>query len=514
VLRRRAALLLCVCSGALAAAWPAPRRVWAAEEPVAADEDRERDESAAEEAEGEDDDEEDDLRQHLTEREDQRRPVKPWSTRIGGRPLTISGEYELELGYVSKHFMDEPGEPPERLLLEHGLEIEAFYSFGEPLSIFVQVRLKMEDDLLHGRFEEISTSYAERGEMWLDSENLFGSGVSLDVGRLDFEDERRWWWDQELDAVRLSYEGEHLEVGVALARELTPERTDESGIDPEHEDVLRVLGEASWDWRPSHTLELFLLYQDDRSSGEAPGAVVHEDDEDESDARLTWLGARAIGVHPLRVGGLLGYWLDAAVVSGEEERLELEELTSRRSVVEGSRRRDVRGWAFDAGAAWILPFPFEPRLFAGYAMGSGDPDPESGRDRSFRQTGIEANEAGFGGVERFPHYGVLLDPELSNLQVATLGVGVTLLRSSSLDLVYHHYRLVERADALPDAHFEAELDDRHRDLGQELDLVLALEEWERLEFALIGSAFRPGRAFVDPRGGWIFGGFFAVRVAF
>ena len=34
-----------------------------------------------------------------------------------------------------------------------------------------------------------------------------------------------------------------------------------------------------------------------------------------------------------------------------------------------------------------------------------------------------------------------------------------------------------------------------RDVGHGVDLVLGLEEWERLEIQLIGSAFFPGDAF-------------------
>lgn len=53
----------------------------------------------------------------------------------------------------------------------------------------------------------------------------------------------------------------------------------------------------------------------------------------------------------------------------------------------------------------------------GFALGSGDSTPESGTKRAFRKTGLQANEGGFGGEQRFPHYGVLFDPALSNLQV-------------------------------------------------------------------------------------------------
>jgi alginate production protein len=210
----------------------------------------------------------------------------------------------------------------------------------------------------------------------------------------------------------------------------------------------------------------------------------------------------------------VGYWLDLAWVHGDERRNAFEELSRDRSVVEERNDLEVSGWAFDLGLTWLLPGRLEPRIFAGYARGSGDRPRDHGTDRSFRQTGLEENEAGFGGVERFSHYGVLLDPELSNLGIVTAGAGISLLRSSSLDLVYHHYRLIEPAEELLDARVDVALDGRHRDVGHEVDLVLAIEEWERLELELILSAFRAGDAFGSDRGSWGVGGFFATRIAF
>ena len=88
------------------------------------------------------------------------------------------------------------------------------------------------------------------------------------------------------------------------------------------------------------------------------------------------------------------------------------------------------------------------------------------------------------------------------------------MRSSSLDLVYHRYRLVEPADALVDARLDVPLDRRHRALGEEVDVVLALEEWERLELEGIVAVVRADDAFGRLRGGWSVGGFVAVRYAF
>jgi len=465
----------------------------------------------------EEDEDADDLQQRLTEREDKRRPIEPFSVDVAGRPLIFGGEFGIELGYLRRRFLDEDEvDEPDRFLMEPAIELEAFYTFGEPLSIFLQVQGVWEEDLLGRTPDAVSTAYVQLGEAWLYSENILGSHINFDIGQLDFEDERRWWWDEELDAVRLAYERESFELALALAYELGSDRSDQSFVDPEHENVLRLLGELGWDYQPDHALELFGVHQNDHSPNQRVGDEVKIDDEDDSDGRLSWVGARAMGVFDLRARGLLGYWLDTGLVWGEEQLVEFEEIPGQpnRSEVVDVSRQNVSGWGADAGVTWLLPFALEPRVYAGYAYGSGDSDPESGTDHSYRQTDLQANEAGFGGVERFGHYGALLDPELSNLGIVTVGAGLSVLRSSSLDLVYHHYRMPEAKGSLRDIRLEGTLTGEDRDVGDEVDLVLALEEWERVEFHLIASAFRAGHAFEPEDRAWAFGGFVEMLIAF
>jgi hypothetical protein len=237
--------------------------------------------------------------------------------------------------------------------------------------------------------------------------------------------------------------------------------------------------------------------------------------EDESDGNLYWFGARAMGAIDRGSRGLFGYWLDTGFVYGRERLTEFEDGENGNSVVQDVSEHDVSGWAIDAGVDWFLPLRFEPRLYAGYAFGSGSSANDGSKtDHSYQQSDLQSNEAGLGGAERFSLYGVLLDPELSNLGILTLGAGVTLFANSSLDLVYHHYQLAERADSLRGARLETELSVAHRTLGDEFDLVVAIEEWERLEFEFAATAFRAGRAFGAQSGDWSWGGFLALRLAF
>jgi hypothetical protein len=328
------------------------------------------------------------LRQRITEREDKRRPLVPYSIDFAGRPLTIGGEYELEFVPIDDVILDPDTPEPDRVVLDQGLELEFFYSIGKPLSVFAQFQGAMEEDLLDDSVRQVSDKYLERGELWLYSEHIAGTGFNFDIGRLDFEDDRRWWWDVELDAMRLEYEGDGFDVSIAYAQEVLPVRSDQDRIEPDARDVRRLLVEATWEFGIAHVLEVFVLRHDDGSRTESPGQVVPGAREDDSDAQLTWFGARFTGVFDLERAGHLGYWLDTGVVRGEERVVDFEDLPGGLSEAAEVVRRDVHGWAFDLGVNWLPPLAWEPRLFAGLAIGSGDSTPESDTDHGYRQTGL------------------------------------------------------------------------------------------------------------------------------
>lgn len=444
------------------------------------------------------------LRERLTEREDETRVEDPYTLDLLGRPLSLSGQFEVALETMSRIALGDGEERGEQLRLDQELELEAFYNFSRTLSFFAQIRPSWEEDLHSGTPEGVSDFFVERGEFWLFARRIAGSGFSLDLGRLNFEDDRRWWWDEELDALRIIYEGEDFELALAAGQELIPARSDRSFVEPEHEKVFRLIAELSWDWRPEHSIQFFGLYHDDHSRSGRRGEILRRGREDESDAELLWMGGRAAGGVELRERGTLGYWFDAGGVVGRERLILAEQLPRERLEVTDVSNQKVSGAGFDIGATWLLPAPAEPRVTLGYALGSG----------GFRQTGLHANEPGFGGVQSFKGYGRLLDPELSNLSILTVGLGCSLLKSSSLDLVFHDYRLLESAESLRDARIDSTLTGNDGGLGQGLDLVLAIEELREIQLEVSASAFRAGPAFGAGKGEWVFASFLALRIAF
>ena len=273
--------------------------------------------------------------------------------------------------------------------------------------------------------------------------------------------------------------------------------------------ALEAAGIPRSQWNGVNDFTFFLMHHRDHAS-----PALNDVRKEAVGANLNWLGARWMGAFHLGKASLLGYWLDAAWLRGSERNVRDEDVARKQGGNRTLAQRSVRGHAVDFGINWSLSLPMAPRLFGGYAIGSGGDSPPTSVDRAFRQSGIQANESGFGGVRRYPHYGLLLQPELSNLKITTVGTGISVLKSSSLDIVYHHYAQASATPSLRGAKLEATPTGAHRDVGAELDLVFAIEEWQKLELELGAAAFRTGRAFGPDEGSWIYRAFVTMRFSF
>ena len=128
-------------------------------------------------------------------------------------------------------------------------------------------------------------------------------------------------------------------------------------------------------------------------------------------------------------------------------------------------------------------------LTLSYAIGSGDRDPQRGADRSFRQTGLQSND------EEYRTYGELLRPELSNLRIPTVAVGLPILSKSHVELALRNFRQVYATPFLRDARIEAEPSGIHRNLGNEWLLSTAIKEWKNFQIEIFGATFRSGQAY-------------------
>lgn len=433
------------------------------------------------------------LPKELARRQGDNRPQRQYETGFFGRPLTIGGEYEFN-PETRRNLGLAAADEDELTRVEQKLEIEAFFDAGHNWYAFAEAKLKMRQDIRNDRNDERETAL-ERGEMWIYY-YLPRYHFGIQVGRQNFKDKREWFWDADLDAIRLRYERGAWRGEFAVARELDGVSAQQK-LAPEDESVTRLIGTWQWRWADRQTFDLFWLSQSDSSATPVSGQIFSRDDQDDSDADLDWIGFRARGTFKIRPVGRFYYWADFAEVSGDERLVDFDGTPEGLRIVDDVDDLAVNGKAFDIGATWRWESDLigEINLTASLAWGSADDNPDDDTDAAFRQTGLQDNNGKYRGVDRFRYYGELFRPELSNLRVATLSVGRRIWSDSSVELAYHRYRQHKASAELRDSRIDLAPTGLDPALGEELNLIIGLEEWVHWEVELIGAVFRSGAAF-------------------
>lgn len=386
-------------------------------------------------------------------------------------------------------------EPAEDRLVEEDYEIEfdLEYDVNDAFYLFITAALIDETETVENSGVDESVSGIERRR--IGAGFPFGETVQseLTVGRLEFVSASEWWfwWDEELDAVRLeSYYG-NFDVMLGFAEEQARESTDADFIDPEFDGVKRSMLTLGWEVAPRQSIILYYLDQRDDSKSFQPGEFEDSDRIDEEDADLRWTGISYLGSFEFENLGEIDAEIHAAHVSGDETVYAFGDPVAGRSEVEERIEGSVSGSARGAWLGWRPASLDRWRFIVASARGSGDASPDNARDKSFRQTGLQDDSESLG---------ELYQPELSNIKVDIVGFEWTVTKEARLTLLRYDYEQDKAAEEMRDVSIENDLTGDSRDLGQEIDLVLTIDVRDQLDIKLTAAEFEPGKAYGDLEG--------------
>lgn len=379
---------------------------------------------------------------------------------------------------------DEPDE--DRLEIDEiEFEFDIYYQINDQwYAFFVGALVDEMETIEPAGIEEEDVSALERKEMGI---GLFLGGeieTDLNLGRMEFVSASEWWlwWDEELDGVRLQSYYDNFELMLGLTEEQARENTDEDFIDPEVEDVQRLLASLGWEFADNQLLHFYYLDQQDDSSAFVDGQTLDTDKEDEEDADLTWTGVSYLGEFDSDTLGDFDIELHYAHVSGDETITEFEDedLPKGRSEVDDDPEKSrLSGDAHSFVLNWSPTFADDWSFVIGRAQG----------EREFRQTGLQGDSEVFG---------ELYQPEISNLIVDVIGVEWEVYNGIEIALLSYDYEQDELASETRDTTIELDREDDElisRDLGRELDLVVTFRTVEQLEIVLTAAKFDAGRAY-------------------
>jgi alginate production protein len=373
---------------------------------------------------------------------------------------SLSYGIEIELdGFRTDDLDLDNGSDDDQTVFEPKLDVAFTFQSNETLRAYVDLELSRIEVIGSSDSGESDKTSLGFKEAYVTLREIF-DGLTAQIGRQQFQDPVEWYYDQELDALRAYYRIASVAFEASLSEQGFADEDFLNGDDTDEVINAFLVGHHAFD-------------EDTGLSG----YLLHRDGRERESEDLTFIGVQSEG----ELTQDLDYWLNAAYVTGDAK--------------DGDGSHDVRGFGVDLITTYAPEAAWEPSVTLGFAFGTGDDDPGDGVDHSFRQTGLQENNASFNGVTRFKYYGEVFDPELNNLAVLTLGGGLKPSESSSLDLVYHYYRQDHASAELRSSNLDAAPDGRHRELGHEVDFVLGYLGVEDLSVALIVGTFFPGQAF-------------------
>lgn len=386
------------------------------------------------------------------------------------RTLRLQGQLEFRVDEFNNFDLDS-GKLEDRTDYEASARIRLTWAPSENLVGLTELRFfeqyRRDDD--NGINDSENSHDGGFGETWLQWRNVAGNpGLDVTLGRQDFDDPREWVYDQNLDALRLSWIKPEWRFDVAAATTFF----DGSERDEESDNLIAYLSNNDED----EYLAAWTVYRDIGSYNGDNGFVPDEES--------LHFGVRAIGEW-IPQNEL---WLDFSYQLADRPQFDVNGVST-------GVTTDVSAWAYDAGTTWSPPFADPLYLTLGYALGTGD-----GADGTFRQTGFQDNNGHFGGVTSFSYYGELFEPELSNLGILTMGLGARVAERTSLDFVFHTYTQdVASAEFSPlparEANVRQSPNGLDAELGWEGDLILGYRQFKNWDLEVVGATFRPGDGF-------------------
>ena len=370
------------------------------------------------------------------------------------------------------------------------IEFDLEYRHDDQFSLFFTGALMDESEIIKSADSKTNRSGLEFREIGIAY--LFGDVIDseLKLGRVEYESISRWWswWDDELDIISLQLWYEDLEAFVAIAEQQAVESTDEEFIDPEMDEIQRLVLTMSWELLDGQILNFYYLKQSDNSSAYQVGDSKKLTRIDEEDADLTWRGLSYVADIELQLIGEIDLELHYSEVHGRSTLYEFEDSSADVVEVSEQKHEEVAASASGYLLRWT-PYVYDQlSLIIAGARGSGDANPDDRDNKSYRQTGLQGD---------FESYGELFQPELSNLKVYMIGLQWRFAEDMSVDLMHFDYEQEVLSDEIRNASIEVEPSGSSRNLGTELDLIFSIEHEETLELFFTYAKFKPGRAFAD-----------------
>ncbi|MEA3521757.1 MAG: alginate export family protein [Campylobacterota bacterium] len=327
-----------------------------------------------------------------------------------------------------------------------------------------------------------SNMYLELKRLSLEIPSLFYTPISTKIGRMSFKDKRTWWYDNELDMLKLFHNETLLSWDLSAGGRLSDEKANAGNQRVSLEGSQYLIAHLDYHYYYKHHFEVFAMHEDNGQDKDPIGQRYSLTDKIKAYSQLSWLALRSYGTF----NNTIEYWGDIAYVNGN-----IQNLNYANAIVVSADDISTSGFGIDVGALYkadTFGFGF------GLAHGSGDDDSKDSQSL-FLQPSISNNKSSILGTTRYRYYGEMLDPQLSNINILSLYGGLQIYKDLWVEGNYHNYTQHTPSKQLRSSSLIIATNGIDKDVGQEVDMILGGKFDNKSEVQLILSGFFGGDAF-------------------
>lgn len=273
-------------------------------------------------------------------------------------------------------------------------------------------------------------------DFYISSRNLFENRANFLIGRKYLKDKRGWYYKTSLDTLGVSNKHDLLLYELYLGTRLNKNTMayDPNEIQTNLKGVKFLFGHLSYEFLKQNTLEGFYIYEDNKNA----------------QRKLGWIGLRVQGELPQANEDAISYWVDVASMHGKYQS------------------KAASGLGYDFGGKYYFT-RYSAGIAASLAYGSGG-------GSLYLQPSFTNNRSNYLSKDvSYRYYGEFLQPELSNMRIATLNALYHFNNDTNKTaiLALHNYAQDKASKGQYNATNKTVAPNgKSTDIGNEIDLIL------------------------------------------
>jgi len=303
-------------------------------------------------------------------------------------------------------------------------------------------------------------------ELYLQSFDLFDNQMNFIIGRKQIQDNRSWWYDDNLDIIKLFNTKDLWTYKVIFGTKLHKDTLYNYSISSKNGADNTLLTDSISNKNNLKDTKFIILNTDYQYyiNQHLSGYFIKENTSNDLKRDINWLGFRNYSMLKQ-----IKYWIDFGIANGDDAS------------------SHISSYGYDLG---FLYYPTTKTYYYGLSYANGK--------KSYSQPIFADNKSNFLTKNiKLHYYGEFLNPRLNNISILSLYWLYDYTPKKTFALMLHNYRQNETSPIIETNYYNIPTNRVNKDIGKEIDLFYKFTQPLEYNYLFMLAYFYGGKAFDD-----------------